>query len=175
MRILSLKITCMRKLILPFIFKITVVNVLSTFLVGSIFFLFLTKGMYTGDDGSYSGFMRNPEESDQWIHVSRWFFLGQVIKGILMGLALLPFYYTLMEMKRSKRFLVLLGIYVIFGFWAAFVAAPGNIEGLIYLKPDIGLKGHLFIQPHMLLQALLISGWLSMWMGKKAEMPYLEK
>lgn len=161
----------MRKIILPFLFKITVVNVVSTFLVGSLFFLFLTKGLYTGEEGPYTDFMRNPEETDQWIHVSRWFFIGQVIKGVLMGLALLPFYYALMEMKRSKRFLVILGIYVIFGFWAAAVAAPGNIEGLIYLKADIGLKGHLFIQPHMLLQAALIAASLSMWMGKKATIP----
>jgi hypothetical protein len=138
--------------------------------VGSVAFLLFSKGLYAGEDALYADFIRDPENPAQWIHVTRWFWIGQTIKGILMGMALLPFYFALMQMKRSKRFLVLTGIYLVFGFWSSAVAAPGTIEGLIYLKPDIGVWGHLFIQPQIILQGIIISGWMALWMGKKEEL-----
>lgn len=159
----------MRNTILKFILKLTIVNLVSSFVIGSLSYLLLTKGLYSGENAAFGGFMRSPENPEQWVHVTRWFIIGQLIRGGLMGLALLPFYFALMQMKRSKRFLVLTGIYLVFGFWSAAVAAPGTIEGLIYLKPEVGLWGHALIQPQVILQGIVIGAWMALWMGKKQE------
>jgi len=163
----------MRQTIFKFIIKWTIANLVTSFTVGSIAYILWTKGLYTGENPAYGDFMRSPDNPAQWIHVTRWYLFGQVIRGVLMGLALLPFYFSLLQMKRSKRFLVLTTVYLVFGFWSAAVPAPGTIEGLIYLKPDIGLWGHLLIQPQIVIQGLVLGGWMALWMGKKKDPPVI--
>jgi hypothetical protein len=159
----------MRHIIVQFLLKFIVVTLVTSFVIGSISYLLITKGLYSGENSVYGSFIRDPDNPEQWIHVTRWFIIGQVIRGLLMGLALLPFYYSMMQMKRSKRFLVLTSIYLVFGFWASSGPSPGSIEGLIYLKPDIGWWGHLLIQPQVLLEGACIGAWMALWMGKKSD------
>jgi hypothetical protein len=53
-------------------------------------------------------------------------------------------------------------LYLVLGFWAATVAAPGTIECMVYMRPFITPYGHLAVQPEIIGQglalALLISG-----------------
>jgi hypothetical protein len=42
----------------------------------------------------------------------------------------------------------------VLGFWAATVAAPGTIEGMVYLRPFITTYVHLTVQPEIVLQGL---------------------
>jgi hypothetical protein len=43
------------------------------------------------------------------------------------------------------------------GFWAAAAAAPGNIEGLVYLRPEFGLETVLRVQPEFITQGVAMS------------------
>ena len=65
----------------------------------------------------------------------------------------------------------LLGVFMsldflqIFLFWAAAVAAPGTIEGLVYLRPEFTWAVHLRVQPELLLQLAFFSAWVAWWAG----------
>ena len=58
-------------------------------------------------------------------------------------------------------------IYIIIGFWASAVAAPGTIDGMIYMRPEITIMTHLKVQPEIMIQGLLMSGWIAKWMKPK--------
>jgi hypothetical protein len=49
------------------------------------------------------------------------------------------------------------GLYLAIGFWAAAVAAPGNIEGLVYLRPEFSLNVVLLVQPEIIVQGAAMS------------------
>ena len=44
------------------------------------------------------------------------------------------------------------------------VAAPGTIDGLIYLRPQITPYAHLMVQPEIVVQALILGAWVARWM-----------
>ncbi|HAD06246.1 MAG TPA: hypothetical protein DCE76_03720 [Anaerolineaceae bacterium] len=89
-------------------------------------------------------------------------FLGpllQPVRGLLFALGLWPLRKTIFESKRG--WLVLWGIFVIFGILGTPAAAPSSLEGVIYSK--LPLWYHLLGLPEILLQTLTFSivlvGW----------------
>ena len=64
---------------------------------------------------------------------------GQLLRGVLIGLALSPFLPVLRRWSVSKRTTAFTGLYLVIGFWAAALAASGNIERLVYLRPAFSL------------------------------------
>jgi hypothetical protein len=65
----------------------------------------------------------------------------------------------------GKRFLSISGLYIGLGFWAAAVAAPGTIEGMVYLRPIFTPVVHLTVQPEVILQGLALGAMVALWMG----------
>jgi hypothetical protein len=55
----------------------------------------------------------------------------------------------------------------VLGYWAATVAAPGTIEGMVYMKPAITLYIHFIVQPEIVIQGLALGAWLAWWMPPK--------
>jgi len=153
------------KRFLCFAGKITVAHVVTYFALGAIAYLLLTKSFYLGENQIFSTFMRTEAEPDLWRHVMIWFIPGQVLRGLLMASVLYPFFDTLREWAYFKRCLSIAGLYLVLGFWAATVAAPGTIEGLIYMRPEITFAAHMKVQPEILLQGFLFSSWISRWMS----------
>ncbi|MGB9800798.1 MAG: hypothetical protein ACPLUL_11965 [Thermanaerothrix sp.] len=85
--------------------------------------------------------------------------LLQPLRGLLYAAALWPLRRTIMTHKRG--WLILWGIFVIFGILGTPAAAPSSLEGIIYTK--LPLWYHLIGLPEMLLQTLTFSlilvGW----------------
>jgi len=52
----------------------------------------------------------------------------------------------------------------VLGYWASAVAAPGTIDGLIYLRPEITPYAHLMVQPEIVVQGLILGAWVARWM-----------
>ncbi|MBI1940300.1 MAG: hypothetical protein HYS33_02195, partial [Acidobacteria bacterium] len=115
--------------------KVAAAHVLTYFIVGAIAYQLLTKDFYVGPDPIFKAFMRTEAEPDLWAHVMRWFLPAQVLRGILIAAVLYPFFDTLNGWPFSKRFLSISSLYVVLGCWAATVAAPGTIEGMVYMRP----------------------------------------
>jgi hypothetical protein len=82
-----------------------------------------------------------------------------------MAAALYPFFNTLMNWSFKKRFLSVSGLYIVLGFWAAAVAAPGTIEGMVYMRPIFTPVVHLKVQPEIILQGLTWGAIVAFWMG----------
>lgn len=89
-------------------------------------------------------------------------FLGpllQPVRGLLFALGLWPLRKTIFESKRG--WLILWGIFVIFGILGTPAAAPSSLEGVIYSK--LPFWYHLLGLPEILLQTLTFSLILVWW------------
>ncbi len=146
-----------------FAVKVMIAHTVTYFVVGSLAYQLITKPFYEGPDPLFAGFMRTPADPALWAHVMRWFLPAQLLRGLLMAAALWPFHSTVAAWSWRRRFLALAGLYFIFGYWATAVAAPGTIEGLVYLRPEFTPRVHLIVQPEILIQAHLWSAWLAAW------------
>ena len=153
-----------------FALKVIIAHTVTYFIVGAIAYQVLTKPLYIGEHAVMSTFMRTEAEPEIWRHVMIWFLPAQVMRGLLMSLALFPFLDTLISWNLTKRFLAIAGVYLIFGFWASAVAAPGTIEGFVYLRPEFTLSVHLTVQPEIIIQGLLMNIWLAYWVRPPRQM-----
>jgi len=102
---------------------------------------------------------------------SSYVFLGplvQPIRGLLFALGLWPIRRTIVENKRG--WLILWGIFVIFGILGTPAAAPSSLEGVIYSK--LPLWYHLIGLPEILLQTLVFS-LILVWWEKRQYQPSL--
>jgi len=144
--------------------KVIVIHTVTYFIVGATAYNLLTKEYYTGPDPVFGAFMRTPDDPESWSHVMRWFIPAQILRGVLMAIVLYPLFDKLLEWDFKKRFLIISGLYIVLGYWAATVAAPGTIEGMVYMKPIITPYMHLIVQPEIVAQGLALGAWLAWWM-----------
>lgn len=152
------------KRFLTFALKVVVIHVVTYFVVGALAYQLLTKQFYEGSNPLFASFMRTPAEPEVWNHVMKWFIPGQILRGVLMAAVWYPFLDTFKEWGFFKRFTSIAGLYLVLGFWASAVAAPGTIDGTIYLRPTITPYAHLMVQPEIIVQGLALSAWLARWM-----------
>lgn len=152
-----------------FVWKMAVVHTTTYFVAGAFAYQLLTKQFYEGPNAIFTSFMRTPAEPDTWHHVMRWFIPAQILRGILMAAALAPFYELMLSWPFRRRFFTLASLYLIFGFWACAVAAPGTIEGLVYTKPIFTPYVHAIAQPEIFIQGILLAAWMSRWMGPASQ------
>jgi hypothetical protein len=139
------------------------------FVIGAVAYQLLTKPFYEGENPAFGRFMRTPAEPELWRHAMTWSIPGQVLRRILGAGVLYPFFETLSSWGRFKRFLSISGLYLVLGYWASAVAAPGTIDGLIYLRPKLTVQAHLIVQPEIVVQGLLLGAMVAGWMPDRPE------
>lgn len=137
--------------------KVIAAHVTTYFLAGALAYQLLTKEFYVGPHPLFAAFMRTEAEPELWAHVVHWFLPAQILRGLLMALVLYPLFDTLRAWPFGKRFLLIAGLYLVLGFWGATVAAPGTIEGMVYLRPFITPQVHLKVQPEIIGQGLALA------------------
>lgn len=157
------------KQLLGFVGKVISAHVITYFVVGAIAYPLLTKPFYEGSNPVFATFMRTQADPQLWSHVMKWFIPGQVLRGLLIALVLYPFFETLQKWSYSKRLLTISSLYLVLGFWAAAVAAPGTIDGMIYMRPEITAYVHLMVQPEIVLQGLLLGALIAWWIVPKSK------
>jgi len=140
-----------------FVAKIVAAQVTTYFLAGAVFYPLLTKPYYVGPNPIFAIFMRTEADRELWPHVVNWFLPAEMLRGVLVAGVFYPLYDILKEWHFLKRFFYAAGLYLVLGFWAASVAAPGTIEGMVYLRPFITPEVHLRVQPEMILQGLALA------------------
>lgn len=142
--------------------KVVAAQVTTYFLAGAVFYPLLTKPYYVGPHPIFAVFMRTEADLDLWPHVVNWFLPAEILRGLLFALIFYPLRAFLTSWPFVKRFFYVAGLYLVLSFWGAGVAAPGTIEGMLYLRPFITPEVHLRVQPEMILQgvglALFIAG-----------------
>lgn len=148
---------------------------LFTYLViGSLAYHFITKQFYGAVDPVFY-FMRTESQPELWKHVMTWILPGQIFRGILMGIALLPFMSFFSKISATKGGFIIAGLYYVFSSLSASSPKVSNVEGLIYLLPEyINLKTFFLTQPEMIIQALAL-GFLFCWFLKAKRYKALEE
>jgi hypothetical protein len=151
-----------KKRFLTFVAKVIAAQVTTYFLAGAVFYPLLTKPYYEGPNPIFAVFLRTEADMGLFAHVVNWFLPAEILRGILIAAVLYPLYDILKAWSFLKRFLYVASLYLVLGFWAATVPAPGTLEGMVYMRPFITPAVHLRVQPEIILQglalALLIAG-----------------
>jgi hypothetical protein len=140
-----------------FVAKIIAAQVTACFLAGLIFYPLLTKPYYVGPHPIFAVFMRTEADRELWPHVVNWFLPAEILRGFLIAAVFYPLYDFLKAWPFLKRLFYIAGLYLVLSFWAAGVAAPGTIEGMVYLRPFITPQVHLHVQPEMVFQGLALA------------------
>jgi hypothetical protein len=140
-----------------FVLLVTIAHAVTYFAVGALAFTVLTHGLYEGADPLFGAYLRTPGEPELWQHVTAWFLPAQLFRGLLIGLALSPFASLMRSWSVARRVVAIAGLYLVLGFWAAAVAAPGNIEGFVYLRPEFSLEVVLLVQPEIVIQGIAMA------------------
>jgi hypothetical protein len=144
--------------IIAFVLLVIVAHTVSYFVAGAVAFATLTHVLYDGTDPLFGTYLRTPGEADLWQHVTTWFLPAQLLRGALIGLVLSPFLPLLRSWSTIRTAMIVGGLYLVFGFWAAALAAPGNIEGLVYLRPELSsLDVVLLVQPEIIIQGVAMA------------------
>ena len=146
-----------RKRFLSFVAKIIAAQVTTYFLAGAVFYPLLTKPYYEGPHPIFAVFLRTEADLKLWPHVVDWFLPAEILRGILIAAVFYPLYDILKDWSFLKRFIYVASLYLVLGFWAATVAAPGTLEGMIYMRPFITPEVHLRVQPEIILQGLALA------------------
>lgn len=150
---------------LTFAGKVIVTHTVTYFVAGAIAYPLLTKEFYLGANPIFATFFRTEADPELWNHVTTWFIPVQVLRGLLLSAVLYPFYDILTGWSYQKRFLSIAGLYIVVGFWAAAVAAPGTLEGMVYMRPEITSYAHIKVQPEIVAQGLGLAAWIAWWIG----------
>ncbi len=149
--------------------KVIAAQVTTYFVAGAAFYPLLTKPYYVGPNPIFATFMRTEAEPELWSHVVKWFLPAQFLRGILIAAVLYPLYDVLKAWPFLKRLFYVASLYLVFGFWAATVAAPGTIEGMVYMRPFVTPSVHLNVQPEILLQGLALALFIAGAMMESSE------
>jgi hypothetical protein len=141
---------------LLFVLFFLIAHVLTYLVVGALAYQFLTKQFYQGEVPAFI-FMRTESEPELWAHAMKWMIPGQLIRGITMGLALLPFMAVLVRSSVLKRGLMISLIYFVFSHLSAAGPTTSNIEGFIYFRPEyFTTRIFLLTQPEIVVQSLAL-------------------
>lgn len=161
----------MIKQYLRFIASSTVIYTFVYLVVGAVAYQLITKQFYVGDDPIFTAYLRSESNPAEWDHTNLWLIPGLVLRALLISLVLLPFVETLKKMAFWKRAAVLFGLMFVLIHIAAAAPSPSNIEGLIYMKPQLAsAASFLLTQPEMIAQCLLFAlglSWVLQKFGKK--------
>jgi hypothetical protein len=146
--------------------KSSLIYALAYLIAGGIAYQLITKEFYIGDTPIFTAYLRSEANPTEWVHTNIWLVPGLLLRAILISSAILPFIETLRKMTLPKRVATIFALMFVLTHIAAAAPSPSNIEGLVYMKPQlIGIEPFLLTQPEMILQCLLFALGLS-WMTK---------
>lgn len=139
-----------------FVLFFTIAHILTYLVVGALAYEIITKQFYQGEVPTFI-FMRTESDPQLWAHAMRWMIPGQAIRGIMMGLALLPFMAALVRSPILKRGLMISLVYFVFSHLSAAGPTTSNIEGFIYFRPEyFTTRTFLLTQPEIIVQSLAL-------------------
>jgi hypothetical protein len=150
-----------KKRCLSFAAKVIAAQVTTYFLAGAVFYPLLTRPYYEGPNPIFAAFLRTEADTGLWAHVVNWFLPAEILRGILIATVLYPLYDILKAWSVLKRLLYVASLYLVLGFWAATVPAPGTLEGMVYMRPFITPEVHLRVQPEIILQGLALAAFIA--------------
>lgn len=143
-------------------------HTLSYLIVGAIAYQLFYKPFWEGPSPLYAPFLRTMSEPALWEQAMTWQIPGQLLRGLLMALAISPVLTKLEEISFARRYAFIAGLFFVFAHLAASAPAPGNIEGALYMRPEFVTQGFLASQPEMIAHSLVAGFFIAKFMFKSA-------
>ena len=151
-----------------FVLVIIMAHTFSYLLAGGFSYQLITKPLWEGENPLLAAYLRTPGNAELWNFAMLWQIPAQILRSLLLGLALLPLFNTLQEWNFTKRFLFLSSLFFVFTHIASAAPSPANIEGLVYMKPEFVKEGFFLMQVEMILYSLLVGWSASKWLFKSS-------
>ncbi len=130
-------------------------HTISYLIVGAIAYPLFYKPFWEGPNPLYAPFVRTMADPALWEQAMAWQIPGQLLRGLLMALALVPILPKLEETSLARRYAFIAGLLFVFAHLAASATSPGNIEGALYMRPEFVSAGFWASQPEMIAHSLL--------------------
>ena len=140
-----------------FFLRVTVLHVVTYVGIGALSYVLLAEKYWTGPD-AVAG-LRDPSGEI----VTRWMLPAQILRSLLLAVALYPLRRAFMELGRCGG-LVIASLLIIIG---SIGGVGGLIENVVYTE-DVPLGLILAHLPEVVIQALLF-GYLLLWWQRKVE------
>jgi hypothetical protein len=156
------------KLYIRFVVVIILAHTLAYLFAGGIAYQLITKDLWEGSDSILADYLRTPGNEELWTFAMIWQIPGQLLRGLLMGLVMLPLYAALKDWTFKRKFLFFGLLLFVFTHLSASAPSPANIEGLVYMRPEFIELGFLLMQPEMILYGI-IAGLIFAKYGYKKE------
>ena len=144
-------------------------HTLSYLIVGAIAYQLFYKPFWEGPSPLYAPFMRTMSEPALWEQAMMWQIPGQLLRGLLMALAISPVLTKLEEISFARRYAFIAGLFFVFTHLAASAPSPGNIEGALYMRPEFVVQGFWACQPEIIAHSLLAGFLIARFMFKPAK------
>jgi hypothetical protein len=138
----------------------------SYLIVGAIAYQLFYKPFWEGPNPLYAPFLRTMATPALWEQAMAWQIPGQLLRGLLMALALIPILPALEQVSFARRYAFIAGLFFVFAHLAASAPSPGNIEGALYMRPEFVAQGFLASQPEMIAHSLLAGFLIAKFMFK---------
>jgi hypothetical protein len=149
-----------------FVLIIMLAHTLSYLIAGGVSYQLVTKPFWEGQNPLLSAYLRTPGNPELWNFAMTWQIPVQILRSLLLGLALLPLYKTLKEWGVIQRFSFLSILFFVFTHLASAAPSPANLEGLAYMKPEFIKLGFFKMQIEMVLYSLFVGLIAAKWLFK---------
>ena len=144
-------------------------HTLSYLIVGAIAYQLFYKPFWEGPNPLYAPFLRTMADPALWEQAMAWQIPGQLLRGLLMALVLIPVLPKLEEISFTQRYVFIAGLFFVFTHLAATAPSPANIEGAIYMRPEFVLPAFWACQPEIIAHSLLAGFLIAKFMFKPAK------
>jgi hypothetical protein len=146
-----------------FFLRVAIVHVVTYVVIGALSYVLIARNLWVGPDAVPG--LRDPTGEI----VTRWMLPAQILRSLLLAVALYPLRRAFMELGRCGG-LVIASLLVIIG---SIGGVGGLIESVVYTE-DVPLGLVLAHLPEVLIQALLF-GYLLLWWERKVESKVSER
>jgi hypothetical protein len=142
-----------------FVLVIIIAHTIAYLIAGGLAYQFITKELWEGEHPLLSQYLRTPGNEDLWTFAMTWQIPAQLLRSVLIALALLPLQTHLKEWSFSRRLLFFSILLFVTTHLSSAAPSPANIEGLVYMRPEFIQSGFLKMQVEMILYSI-IAGWI---------------
>ncbi len=131
------------------------------YIIAGVIALKISKDIYEGKSRLCT-FMNDMKDEKERGHVEKFFLPAQLVRGLLMGVVLLPIFPALVSLSFGTRLLFFAALMFVYTHLSSAAPFMDNIEGQVYFKKEFLMKkAFLKFQLEMVIYSVIFSTLLS--------------
>ncbi|WCL49367.1 hypothetical protein [Leptospira sp. GIMC2001] len=140
-----------------FILKYTLAHIPTYLFFGILGYTFVNHDFYIGSEPVFASFLVTPNQPELWNSARIWMIPAQFLRALIIGSTMFLIRESLFQSSFYQRTFIVFCIYSLVGGLASDVPAPGTIEGLVYMLPNIEFSVHFIVLTEVVLQGFISS------------------